>query len=162
HARWLLQFNRYHKYTVDEHCLRAVVEVTRFRERNDLLGQTYRKLKRKWLLHLVLMLHDLGQGKKRDHSEEGVDIARYIRGRPGLPPRRERAGVSAGVCRGGGECRAARGGLPGQRGGRGCRGAWRADRGQGWSAQRRVLPPSGAWVRPASFPRRRPAPARAA
>lgn len=78
HARWLLQFNRYHKYTVDEHCLRAVVEVTRFRERNDLLGHTYRKLKRKWLLHLVLLLHDLGKGKKRDHSEEGVDIAYRI------------------------------------------------------------------------------------
>ncbi len=24
HARGLLQFNQYHKYTVDEHCLRAV------------------------------------------------------------------------------------------------------------------------------------------
>lgn len=86
HARWLLQFNRYHKYTVDEHCLRAVVEVTRFRERHDLLGHTYRKLKRKWLLHLALMLHDLGKGKKRDHSLEGIEIAERIGERLGLDP----------------------------------------------------------------------------
>ena len=29
HARCLLQFNEYHKYTVDEHCLRAVEQATR-------------------------------------------------------------------------------------------------------------------------------------
>jgi [protein-PII] uridylyltransferase len=29
HARSLLQFNQYHKYTVDEHCIRAVEEATR-------------------------------------------------------------------------------------------------------------------------------------
>ena len=84
--RWLLQFNRYHKFTVDEHCLRAVVEVTRFQERDDLLGQTYRRLNRKWLLHLVLMLHDLGKGKKRDHSEEGKEIAARIGKRLELDP----------------------------------------------------------------------------
>ena len=35
HARSLLQFNQYHKYTVDEHCIRAVEEATRFAERED-------------------------------------------------------------------------------------------------------------------------------
>ena len=30
HARSLLQFNQYHKYTVDEHCIRAVEEATQF------------------------------------------------------------------------------------------------------------------------------------
>lgn len=77
-ARWLLQFNRYHKYTVDEHCLRAVIEATRLGERTGLLGQTYRKLKRKWLLHLALLVHDLGKGQDRDHSVVGEEIARRV------------------------------------------------------------------------------------
>lgn len=78
HARCLLQFNRYHKYTVDEHCIRSVGEATRLGERNDVAGDVYRKLQRKWLLHLVLLLHDLGKGQKGDHSEIGAEIAKSV------------------------------------------------------------------------------------
>lgn len=85
-ARCLLQFNRYHKYTVDEHCIRSVAEATRLGERNDTVGDVYRKLKRKWLLHLVLLLHDLGKGQTGDHSVIGADIARRIGERLGLDP----------------------------------------------------------------------------
>ena len=38
HARSFLQFNQYHKYTVDEHCIRAVDEATQFVTRNDAVG----------------------------------------------------------------------------------------------------------------------------
>ena len=78
HARFLLQFNQYHKYTVDAHCLRAVEEATRFAERNDLLGTVYRNLANKALFHLTLILHDLGKGKDEDHSIVGERIAREI------------------------------------------------------------------------------------
>ena len=44
HARCLLQFNEYHKYTVDEHCLRAVDEATEFEHDPGLLGEVYRGL----------------------------------------------------------------------------------------------------------------------
>ena len=71
HARSLLQFNQYHKYTVDEHCIRAVDEVTRFAEREDVLGEVYRGLADKTMLHLALLLHDLGKGFEEDHSEGG-------------------------------------------------------------------------------------------
>lgn len=84
HARCLLQFNRYHKYTVDEHCIRAVGEATRLGERDDQVGDVYRRLKRKWLLHLTLLLHDLGKGKEGDHSILGADIARRVGPRLGL------------------------------------------------------------------------------
>ena len=67
HARCLLQFNQYHKYTVDEHCIRAVEEVTHFAERKDALGEIYRKLQDKTTLHLALLLHDLGKGFEEDH-----------------------------------------------------------------------------------------------
>ena len=78
HARGRMQFNQYHKYTVDEHCIRAVEEATRFAERRDLLGELYRKLDDKTTLHLALLLHDLGKGHEEDHSEVGRRIAQQM------------------------------------------------------------------------------------
>ncbi|HUY32054.1 MAG TPA: [protein-PII] uridylyltransferase [Pirellulales bacterium] len=84
HARCLLQFNEYHKYTVDEHCLRAVEIATQFQGDPGPLGSVYRRLRRKWLLHLALLLHDLGKGYAEDHSEVGLRIARETARRLGL------------------------------------------------------------------------------
>ena len=75
HARSLLQFNQYHKYTVDEHSLRAVRYATQFAEREDTLGKVYRNIKDKRVIHLALLLHDLGKGFEEDHSEVGKQIA---------------------------------------------------------------------------------------
>src|SRR3954467_11460432 len=85
HARSLLQFNQYHKYTVDEHCIRAVEEATRFAEREDSLRDVYRSLEDKATLHLALLLHDLGKGFEEDHSEVGRRIARETAQRFRLP-----------------------------------------------------------------------------
>lgn len=75
HARSLLQFNEYHKYTVDEHSLRAVRKATEFENDSGVLGKTYRNLRDKNILHLALLLHDLGKGFVEDHSEVGCRIA---------------------------------------------------------------------------------------
>ena len=75
HARGLLQFNEYHKYTVDEHTLRAVENVTEFEQDQTVVGSTYRKIRKKNILHLSLLLHDLGKGYPEDHSEVGRRIA---------------------------------------------------------------------------------------
>jgi [protein-PII] uridylyltransferase len=85
HARSLLQFNQYHKYTVDEHCIRAVEEVTRFVERKDAVGDVYRSLQDKTILHLALLLHDLGKGYEEDHSEVGRRMAKATAERLRLP-----------------------------------------------------------------------------
>lgn len=87
HARSLLQFNQYHKYTVDEHCIRAVEEATRFSDRQDSLGDLYRNLPSgdKTTLHLALLLHDLGKGFEEDHSEVGRRIAASTAERFKLP-----------------------------------------------------------------------------
>jgi [protein-PII] uridylyltransferase len=61
HARSLLQFNQYHKFTVDEHCIRAVEEATQFLERQDSLGEVYRQLSNKPILHLDLLMVVLGK-----------------------------------------------------------------------------------------------------
>ncbi|HEV2972311.1 MAG TPA: [protein-PII] uridylyltransferase [Pirellulales bacterium] len=85
HARCLLQFNEYHKFTVDEHCLRGVDEVTRFQRDRGLLGEVYRGLQQKSTLHLALLIHDLGKGYVEDHSEVGLRIAENTARRLRLP-----------------------------------------------------------------------------
>ncbi len=84
HARCLLQFNEYHQYTVDEHTIRAVQAATEFNARTDLLGQAYREIRPKDLLHLALLLHDLGKGFREDHSEVGRRMAEETVQRLGL------------------------------------------------------------------------------
>ncbi|HIB53947.1 MAG TPA: HD domain-containing protein, partial [Nitrospirales bacterium] len=92
-ARGLMQFNQYHKYTVDEHTLRAVACAEAFakdsrepKERSD-FSQVYQDIRRKDLLHLALLLHDLGKGRKGDHSLIGADLAREASQRLGLDDR---------------------------------------------------------------------------
>ncbi|HEX7898122.1 MAG TPA: [protein-PII] uridylyltransferase [Planctomycetota bacterium] len=78
HARCLLQWNQYHKYTVDEHSIRAL-EAALFRYVDEgPVGQAYRETKRKDVLHLALLLHDIGKGYEEDHSEVGKRIAEEL------------------------------------------------------------------------------------
>jgi len=84
HARCLLQFNEYHKYTVDAHSIRAVEAATQLVEDASEVGRVYRSLKKLWLLHLSLLIHDLGKGYDRDHSEMGHEIAGQTAQRLGL------------------------------------------------------------------------------
>ena len=75
HARCLLQFNQYHKYTVDAHSIRAVECVTELERERTPLGAIYRSVRDKTILHLALLIHDLGKGYPEDHSEVGKRIA---------------------------------------------------------------------------------------
>ena len=74
-CRGLLQFNAYHKYTVDAHCIRAVEAATEFQSENSAMGRRYRRFRDKTLLHLALLIHDLGKGYEEDHSVVGARIA---------------------------------------------------------------------------------------
>jgi [protein-PII] uridylyltransferase len=85
-ARGLLQFNQYHKYTVDEHCIRAVEFATQLWSDAGPFGRVYRSLTQKHLLHLALLIHDLGKGHLEDHREVGLKIAVSVGQRLGLPP----------------------------------------------------------------------------
>jgi [protein-PII] uridylyltransferase len=86
HARGLLQFNQYHKYTVDEHCLRAVEFATELVADSGPVGRVYRSIAQKHLLHLAMLIHDLGKGRLEDHREVGLQIAADTAARLGLPP----------------------------------------------------------------------------
>lgn len=85
HARCLLQFNEYHRYTVDEHSIRAVERAVDLRNDRGPLGDVYRGIKQKRILHLALLIHDLGKGYAEDHSEIGLRIAAHTALRLRLP-----------------------------------------------------------------------------
>ncbi|MHC4399737.1 MAG: [protein-PII] uridylyltransferase [Planctomycetota bacterium] len=87
HARGLMQFNQYHSYTVDEHCFQAVEAATHLLSDAGPLGTVYRGLRRKLVLHLALLIHDLGKGRPEDHCEVGLRIAQDAADRLGLHAR---------------------------------------------------------------------------
>jgi [protein-PII] uridylyltransferase len=75
HARGLLQFNAYHRYTVDEHSIRVVEHLTSLMSDRGTPGEVYRSIKDKATLHLAALLHDLGKGYVEDHSDVGARLA---------------------------------------------------------------------------------------
>ena len=48
---------------------------TEFAQHDTVLGQAYREIKQKELLHLALLVHDLGKGYAEDHSEVGARLS---------------------------------------------------------------------------------------
>ena len=85
HARGLLQFNDYHKYTVDEHSIRVVEALTGLLVDQGSAGEVYRQLRHKRTVHLAALIHDLGKGFPEDHSELGKRIAEELAVRLRLP-----------------------------------------------------------------------------
>jgi [protein-PII] uridylyltransferase len=90
-VRGLMQFNQYHKYTVDEHSLLAVGKVEALARDQAILGDVYREIKRKDILHLAVLLHDLGKGKEEDHSEVGKRLAEEAAARFGFDEQETRS-----------------------------------------------------------------------
>jgi [protein-PII] uridylyltransferase len=82
--RGLMQFNQYHKYTVDEHTLLAVGKAEALALEPGVMGVVYQEIRRKDLLHLAILLHDLGKGRKEDHCEVGKAIAEETSARLGF------------------------------------------------------------------------------
>ena len=65
-----------------------------------MLGEVYREIKRKDLLHLAVLLHDLGKGQEEDHSEVGKRLAEETAARLGFdePDARTVGSSSIGIC----------------------------------------------------------------
>ncbi len=85
-TRGLLQFNAYHKYTVDAHSIRAVEAATDLQTDTTGMGRRYRRLDDKGLLHLALLIHDIGKGYEEDHCIVGARIAKTTAERLQLNP----------------------------------------------------------------------------
>ncbi len=83
-VRGLMQFNQYHKYTVDEHSLLAVGRAEALGQDAGVLGEVYRGIKRKDILHLSVLMHDLGKGQEEDHSDVGKRLSEEVAVRLGF------------------------------------------------------------------------------
>ncbi|MCR8550777.1 [protein-PII] uridylyltransferase [Salipiger sp. P9] len=85
----MMQFNMYHAYTVDEHtiqCIRNLSEIEHGNLVEELpVASTILKegVNRK-VLYVALLLHDIGKGRQEDHAVLGAKIARKVSPRLGL------------------------------------------------------------------------------
>ncbi|WP_420557085.1 [protein-PII] uridylyltransferase [Roseovarius sp.] len=90
--RAMMQFNMYHSYTVDEHTIQCVSQLSKI-ERKELTEDlpiassildvgVNRKV-----LYVAMLLHDIGKGRDEDHSILGAQIARRVAPRLGLKPK---------------------------------------------------------------------------
>lgn len=79
--RNLLQFNQYHSFTVDEHTLKTIDEVTAFASDESPVGSAYQGVRHRATLHLALLMHDVGKGRGGDHSVVGEQLAEEVAAR---------------------------------------------------------------------------------
>ncbi len=79
----MMQFNMYHRYTVDEHTIQCISILAQI-ERGELVEElpvASRILKEgvnRKVLYVALLLHDIGKGRDEDHSILGAQIARKV------------------------------------------------------------------------------------
>jgi [protein-PII] uridylyltransferase len=76
--RNLMQFNQYHSFTVDEHTLKTIDEVTAFASDKSPVGSAYKEIRHRATLHLALLMHDIGKGRVGDHSVIGEQLAEEV------------------------------------------------------------------------------------
>lgn len=72
--RNLMQFNQYHSFTVDEHTLKAMDEMTSFVHDESPVGSAYQGVRHRATLHLAMLMHDVGKGREGDHSIVGEQL----------------------------------------------------------------------------------------
>lgn len=76
-----MQYDLFHIYTVDEHSLRMVQMLRRYRyaderEHFPVASRLIHKIKRKEVLYITALLHDAGKMCRGDHEIIGAEIAR--------------------------------------------------------------------------------------
>ena len=83
-----IQYDAYHLYPVDRHMIKTVYTLKMFEDpeakfHDELHAQMYRGLKRKKILLLAALLHDIGKGRGGRHSAEGAKISACVMKRMG-------------------------------------------------------------------------------
>ncbi|MDY6847915.1 MAG: [protein-PII] uridylyltransferase [Thermodesulfobacteriota bacterium] len=84
-----VQHDLYHTYTVDTHSIFAVEEVLKLRsgeygEEHPILTRIANDIEKPELLLLAVLLHDIGKGEGKDHSNKGAAMMPTIARRMGL------------------------------------------------------------------------------
>jgi [protein-PII] uridylyltransferase len=79
------QHNVYHYYTADEHTIIALTNAERLRDATGFLHEVYCALRRKEILFLAILLHDIAKPQGvADHEVTGVPIAKRVVSRIGF------------------------------------------------------------------------------
>jgi len=78
----LARHDYYHLYTVDEHILLAIRNLQNLWTGNNpalvTLFEAMQALKKRWILFLAVLLHDLGKAFRHDHERAGAVLAETI------------------------------------------------------------------------------------
>lgn len=78
----LVQHDLYHRYTVDEHTLRTIEALDELANSRSKTLERYRgvynQIADPAVLHLGLLLHDIGKGLGGGHTEKGIEIAKRV------------------------------------------------------------------------------------
>lgn len=88
----LMQYDLFHIYTVDAHTLKLLKHLNRFNDADfsqqfPVVSHVYQRLKRKDLLALAVLFHDIAKGRDGDHCDLGaIDALQFCR-EHGLPER---------------------------------------------------------------------------
>jgi [protein-PII] uridylyltransferase len=87
----MMQFNMYHRFTVDEHLIRTVgvlsdIERGEAADSHPLSTRIINTVQHRRALYVAAFLHDIAKGRDEDHSIVGARIARSLGPRLGLTP----------------------------------------------------------------------------
>ena len=86
----LVQHDLYHRFTVDEHTIRTIEvldELVNSRNKHlERYRNLYSEISDPALLHMGLLMHDIGKGLGGGHTEKGVQIAERVCARLQLAP----------------------------------------------------------------------------
>ena len=85
----MMQFNMYHHFTVDEHLVRTVGQLTAIEDGEladelPLSTEIISSIQNRRALYVAALVHDIGKGRPEDHSVIGAEIARELCPRLGL------------------------------------------------------------------------------
>ncbi len=85
----MMQFDRYHVFTVDEHTLRAIdilhqIEDGKLRDQAPLATRLIGEISERRALYVAMMLHDICKGRGGDHSLLGAELSLKLGPRLGL------------------------------------------------------------------------------
>ena len=85
----MMQFNMYHKYTVDEHTIQCIkilsqIEQGFLTEDLPLASKILKDGINRKVLYIALLLHDVGKGQSEDHSILGAKISNKVTKRLGF------------------------------------------------------------------------------
>jgi [protein-PII] uridylyltransferase len=85
---FLVQHDSYHRYTIDEHALKAVEALDLLAGAPDdnlsELAHVFSQMRHVGTLYLAAFLHDIGKGQGSDHSARGLKISQRVVRRLGL------------------------------------------------------------------------------